>query len=85
MSVELYKVRVYHDGSRAGVVRIGGVHRHCTGVPEIEGLPDIEAIDYAPETGTFLLKPLYEGLREMKHEERDAVARWLERVEKGHA
>jgi hypothetical protein len=73
MSAALYTVRVYHDGNKPGCVRIDGMHRHINDPPQIPGLPELAAIDFAPATATYLLRVKFEGQRDMADGEIAAV------------
>ena len=84
MSSELYRTRLYFDGTRPGMVRIGGTQRLLDQCPQIPGLPVIVGIDVAPDTRTWVLTPRHGPRRELEPSEVAAVKAWLVKVEGGY-
>lgn len=83
MSLELYRVRLYHDGARPGVVRVEGVQHRLEHCPQVPGLPALVGIDVAPETATWVITPRFGPRREMENDEIAATHKWLRAVGKG--
>jgi hypothetical protein len=54
VSAALYAVRVFF-GAAGGCVRVPGLHRHLIAPPRIPGLPELQKIDFAPSTATYLI------------------------------
>jgi hypothetical protein len=92
MSVRLYAYLLCWDGDRGdGCAKAPGVYRHLSARPAVHGLPPLYSLDYAPETGTALIRPVRSGEedpgdeREMTDCERAAAARYLRTLQEGAA
>ena len=63
MSMDLYLERLYWNGYR-GAAKAGGISVELTACPVLHR-QTFEAIDFAPETFTFLVRPAREKERDM--------------------
>ena len=88
MSSDLYTVRVFFEGDR-GIVKvpglvpgIRGIERRITKPPDIPGLPELAAIDYAPEV-VAQLAPFAGPRRDMEAAEILAVREWIKLLQQG--
>lgn len=84
MSSDLYALRVCFEGGR-GLVKMPGLLRHLTKAPQIEGLPELDAIDYTPEVHCAYLQPAGGARRDMLADEITALQAWMARVALGQA
>jgi hypothetical protein len=75
MSLYLYSVRLFWNG-------ITGCARYHDRLVTLHQKPDVaitdfDEIDYAPEAGTFQMKPKFFGFRDMDQKEIQACIRYL--------
>jgi hypothetical protein len=80
MSIELYDYRIYFDAGK-GAAKARRVTRYMNSPPVIEGLPRINAIDYAPEAGCVRVQPYQDAWRDMSGQESKACMVWLKSIE----
>jgi hypothetical protein len=76
VSIALYSVRLYWSNGRGGG-RWRGRHVEIERCPQPLAMHLVE-IDYAPETGTALIREAGQQRREMTMAEQLEVDRWLE-------
>lgn len=78
MSNALYATRLVWDG-RQGIAKLHGREVRLTAKPEIHGL-EFASIDYVPEIGCWLLRPIGDRERDLTGEEVRRIDHYLAKL-----